>query len=349
MNNDSIHIDHNLLVLYLLDELSSEENQSVEAWINESDANSKAFSSLKKTWNETGKIEPVPVVVDLDEAWGKMKFLISKEDDILAPEPARKSISFISRKIFMYAAIAAMVILGVMSVVFTDWFKKSNDPIPFILESFAEVINDTLSDGSSIALNENSTLIFAESEDKKERQVELKGEAFFAVAADSSKPFVIDAGIGVIKVLGTQFNVRAYENSDLKVFVESGLVELSLLDSVGNPIKSLFLEAGEKGIISYEDRELYKSVDQRPDELFWANRKLIFRETELKKVFEILEYYYEFEIVVEHEAILNCLLSASFTDQDLPYIMEVIAASFELEIAQKDSTYQFIGKGCLDE
>ncbi len=348
MNIDPKHIDHDLLALYLLDEISSEGREAVESWINASGDNRALLDSLQRTWIESGKIEPAPVAVDVDLAWEKMAFRM-KEEIVEAPVSSRKEGRSFSRSKFIYFTVAALLILSVVSLVFTDWFKKTVEPIPDIFESYAEVIYDTLSDGSSIALNENSKLVFAESLDKKERQVELVGEAFFAVAADATKPFVINAGIGAIKVLGTQFNVKAYGNTDLEVLVESGLVELSLSDSLGNPIETILLEAGEKGIVSYENRRIYKSEEQTPDEVYWANRKLIFKETDLDKVFEILKEYYSFEVEVEHEEILNCLLSASFTNQELPHIMEVIAVSFELELSQEDSTYQFKGKGCLDE
>lgn len=349
MNIDTEHIDHNLLVLYLLDELSSEERELIEVWINASDDNRDDFNYLKKTWEETGNIEPAPVVVDVDLAWGKMKLLIDQEDDVHETVSQRKPYRIATRRSFLYAAIAALLILSVVSIVFTDWFKRSAEPFPFVYESFAEVMIDTLIDGSAIALNENSKLVYVEPTEKKERLVELEGEAFFAVMADSSKPFVINTSIGAVKVLGTKFNVKAYENSDLEVLVESGLVELSVMDSLGNQMETLLLEAGEKGIISYENRQIYKSEDYRPDELFWANRKLIFRETDLAKVFEVLKEYYSFEVEVEYDDILSCLLSASFTNEELPYIMEVIALSFELSMTQKDSTYQFNGKGCTDE
>ena len=342
MKIDPKHIDHNLLVLFLLDEVSSEERKAVEDWINASVNNKDYFSSLEKTWLETGNIEPAPVVVDIDSAWDKMKTLISQEDEIQHVVPQRKLNARTSRRAFMYAAIAAMLILSVASVVFTDWFKRSVEPLPFVFESFAEVLIDTLSDGSSIALNENTKLVFSEPTEDKERKVNLEGEAFFAVAADSSKPFVIEAGIGAIKVLGTKFNVKAYENSDLEVLVESGMVELSVRDSLGNPLETLLLEAGEKGIISHENKHIYKSEDLMPDELFWANRKLIFRETSLQKVLEVLQNYYSFEVEVENDEVMNCLLSASFTNQEIPHIMEVIAASFELSVSQENSTYQFI-------
>ena len=348
MNIDPKHIDHNLLVLFLLDEISSEERKEVEVWINSSEDNREIFDSLKKTWLQTGKIEPAPVVVDVDLAWGKMKSLIKEEEKIHEAVSQRESSRVISGRRFMYSAIAALLILSVVSVVFTDWFKKSAEPFPFVYESFAEVVIDTLNDGSYIALNENSKLEYAEPTDKLERQIKLEGEAFFAVAADTSKPFVIDAGIGMIKVLGTQFNVKAYENFDLEVLVESGLVELTVVDSLGNLLETLLLEAGEKGIVSYEKRQIFKSEDLSPDELFWADRKLIFRETDLAKVFEILKDYYKFEVEVDDD-IMSCLLSASFTNEELPHIMEVIAASFELGLTQQDSTYQFIGKGCIDE
>jgi transmembrane sensor len=349
MKIDPKNIDQNLLVMYLLDELSSENRALVEDWINGSDENSSQFKELETTWLETGKIDPVPVVVDVDLAWNNLKSRIRAEVSVpeLKTEPKVKV-----RKLKSYwwiVAAAALVILSTFTVVFSDWFKKSMNVNPVLIESFADVIQDTLNDGTIVTLNQGSKIAFVESVKKSERQVNLEGEAFFAVKPDTSRPFVINAGIGAIRVLGTEFNVKAYQGSDLEVFVESGLVQLAITDSLGTITESILLEAGEKGIISYASGRILKSGDQPPDELYWANRKLIFRDAELSKVFEVLSQYYDFEVKTEHAGILSCQLSASFTNTELPQIMEVIAISFQLELQSEDSTYSFNGKGCLDE
>ena len=346
---DPEHIDQNELILYLLGELSPEEQELVKAWIQADQENYAVFSSLEKTWNETGKVEPAPIVVDVNQAWGKLKGRIREEDTIpdFSAQTTPKTLSL--RRNLIYVAAAAVLIIGAVSIVFSDWFSKSVDPVPVVIESFAEVINNTLEDGSNVTLNKDSRLAYVEPEKVAERQVVLEGEAFFDVESDSSKPFVIDAGIGAIRVLGTEFNVKAYEGADLEVLVESGTVQLSLTDSLGVITDSLLLKAGDKGVISYTERRLYKIAGETPDELYWANRKLIFRNTELKKVFEILKQYYKFEVTLEHKEVLDCRLTASFTDTELSDIMEVIAVSFELTLESKDSTYTFNGKGCLDE
>lgn len=348
MNTDRNHIDHNLLVLYLLDEISTEGKVLVEKWIEASEANRAIFSGLEKTWNETGKLEPAPVVVDTDRAWEKMKARIQAQEIGPQAETSRTKVRSLRRKTVLYTAAAALLALSAATIFLTDWLRKDSGPVPVFYESIAEALTDTLSDGSGIILNAGSQLRYQEEEQKRERQVELKGEAFFAVKPDSTKPFVIDAGMGSIRVLGTEFNVKAYENSDLEVLVESGLVQLALLDENNEPIETLLLTSGEKGVISHTENRLYKTKNLQPDELFWANRKLIFRETQLAQVLDVLKNYYRFELKTSPE-ILECLLTASFTNQEIGTILEVIAASFELDLSLEEGHYQLTGKGCSDE
>ncbi|NJK98273.1 MAG: hypothetical protein HC905_28190, partial [Bacteroidales bacterium] len=70
----------------------------------------------------------------------------------------------------------------------------------------------TLADGTKVELNSGSSISYPSRFTGKQRQVELSGEAFFDVTADKKKPFVVKAGGISIRVLGTHFNVKAYEN-----------------------------------------------------------------------------------------------------------------------------------------
>lgn len=350
------HSDYNILVLYLLDELSPDEKQTVEDWISESEFNRRSFDSIKKVWEATGDVKPRPVSVDVDSAWVKMQQRMAAApepdfDTLPQPDVKQQAHSVKVRRMVTFLAAAAIVTLAAATFILTDWFRKAASPEMYLIETLAEVKKDTLQDGSSIIINEGSRMasFTYEEEGEEERLIELTGEAFFDVASDSTKAFIVKTQLGSVKVHGTRFNVRAFPGVDLEVTVEEGLVSLMKTDDMGHVVDELFLKAGDKGIISAATGNLYQAEEIAPDELYWANRKLIFQETELRQVFAILEIYYNFAFRVENPAILDCALTASFTNQELEIMLEIIAVTFELELNWEDSVYHFNGKGCLDD
>jgi ferric-dicitrate binding protein FerR (iron transport regulator) len=109
-------------------------------------------------------------------------------------------------------------------------------------QTFSNTAVDTLSDGSIITLNKNTVLSYPTAFKGKTRTVKLKGEAFFAVAHDTTKPFIVEVDGVSIKVVGTAFNVKNYDSSIL-VIVESGIVQVS------NSKQSVLLHKGEQVLI----------------------------------------------------------------------------------------------------
>ncbi len=361
MQYDPSHIDQRMLLLYLLDEISDQGRHDVEAWINYSADNEQTFRELERVWRETGQLNPVPVAVDIDRGWKRMMARMEGETRDERPETrderrvgAKRRSRFIGRARVKgrslrvwYGVAAAVLVLFVGSTLLRNWLRSDFEPL--VIESFAEVVFDTLGDGSAVALNSDTRILTPETFTDTARVVELDGEAFFSVEEDHSKPFVIQAKLGQIRVLGTEFNVKAYPNEDLEVVVESGLVELAVYDSLGQKTDAVLLADGEKGMISQRDQAVFKISDLEPDEVFWANRKLIFKQTALSKVFELLKKHYEFDFSVSQETILACLLSTSFTNESIEQIMAVIAASFELDLKQNGNRFELIGGGCEDE
>ena len=246
-------------------------------------------------------------------------------------------------------AAAAVLMLGLFTVVIARYLKDLSDSKPVIMAATTIVKQDTLSDGSTIVLNTNSTLTYPKNFAESNRLVELVGEAFFDVRSDSAKPFIIQAGTARIRVLGTSFHVRAYPGTDLKVYVESGRVELIYADSASHETTQRVLLPGEKGRINHATHTLTLSAEIDPDELFWVNRKLIFRQTNLEVVFDLLKTHYNARIIVKNEQILSCLLSATFNNEAIGQILEVIAASFELDIDKIGETFIITGNGCHHE
>lgn len=360
MKTGQTNIDQKLLVLYLLDEISQPGRARVEAWLSASEENRSEYESLRKTWEETGKIEPASVKFDTGRAWDRMSRRIVT--DIKAygrsgtvgatrGRPGQHAMRLRSKRSMMrfIPAAAAVVMLMAVSAVFIRFLQNRQEAGLMTLTSYSVPVQDTLTDGSTVVLNADTRLIVPKKFAKTSRAVKLRGEAFFQVEHDASRPFIIDAGIGQAKVLGTSFHVKAYPESDLEVYVESGMVELSAVDSVSRDTSKIVLKAGERGMIRIGSNSISKPNVIGPDELFWANKKLIFQETRLSLVFELLKKHYDADIDVKDPAILNCLLSATFTDEPIGQILEVVTASFDLKISRDRQKFIINGKGCGNE
>lgn len=350
MKRDQSNIDQKLLVLYLVDEISPEDRHKVEAWLKSSEANQTFFESLERTWTATGKIDPASVSFDTGRAWDKMQRRIYEEVQYTPSRSGDPRFTLLKRRtVRLFIAAAAVLMLGVVSVVFTRYLQNRSDGGTLTLASSAVPVQDTLSDGSTIVLNTDTRLKVPKKFAQNNRTVELSGEAFFQVQHDAGKPFIIHAGLGQIKVLGTSFQVKAYPGSDLEVYVESGRVELSTIDSIsGDPVKTV-LKAGERGMIRTGSNEITKPAEIGADELFWANKKLIFQETKLSLVFELLKKHYDAIIEIKDAAILNCLLTATFTDESIGQILEVVTVSFDLKLSRDEEKFIINGKGCGNE
>lgn len=372
MKKDLTHIDQKLLILYLLDEISQQGRAKVEAWLAESEENRAHFESFRKTWEAAATVEAVAVAFDTNRAWDKVSGRIGRSEDVkdvmgvtdvtggrdayLRPvSPNGKNVKRVMNfriggltQWFIWAA-AALLVLGIISVLFVRNLQTSQETGMVTLASVAAPVQDTLNDGTAVVLNGKTTLTVPKKFELHKRSVKLSGEAFFQVTHDSARPFVINAGIGQVKVLGTSFHVRAFPDADLEVYVESGRVELSATDSARSDSPKIVLKAGERGMIRMGTNSIVKPAEIGPDELFWANRKLIFQETKLSLVFDLLKKHYDADIEVKDTAILNCLLSATFTDEPVEQILEVVAASFELKVSREKEKFIVNGKGCTDE
>lgn len=330
MSTTSGHIGDDILALYLLGEATEPQRTMVENWLAESEDNQKHLDQLEWVWQESENTYPKQKV-DSKASWEKLNTRIEEFENVETSKSTNWKV-YISR-------IAAILFLSISMYQVFDYLNKPEQKIQ--IASF-EVIQDTLSDGSTIALNVNSELSYPDEFDKDKRRVKLKGEAFFQIEKDKTRPFVIESGIGNIKVLGTSFNVVAREDEDMIVQVKTGLVQLFTIEN--KDTTSLFLKAGETGLINYKTHQLFKKDQEEPDALFWLNKQLNFNKTPLAQVFQILEKNYGIQFVVPENIIKNCKLTAQFENDDIETVIHVISTSFSFKI-QKESINQIRVEG----
>ncbi len=335
---------------YLLNEADEQLVREIEHWLSLADENKALLNELEAAWLESGKLKVPPVVVDVDAAWNKLS---DKMD--LADKLSQKPIVHLdtergkSSKITLnFIRVAAVVVLAV------GLWSIRNALLKPELQMFASAENVEevgLSDGSIVSMNENTTMIVPRQFIGKTREVEMEGEAFFDITPDKEKPFIIRAEDAYIKVLGTSFNVKALDVSpQVEVYVEEGMVLLYTIEENTGDTASVLLSLGETGLYDKETREVKKVGETDIEVLYWLNKTLIFEETELWRVFEILELTFDVSITLQDSTVNNCRLNAKFLNERIDYILEVISITFGLEVEKDETTdiktYFIKGEGC---
>jgi len=231
----------NLIIRHFADQTSPEEEKVLLDWLKEDTKNQKLYREieviLKTSKNVLETYSP-----DTEKKWEELNQAIAKVPD---------STRIITMANTHWWKVAAGIILIVGLALFfrnQEAPNKENEPkLIASREVFAKdsVVSFYLPDSSKILLNLASKISFSD-EFLNNRTVNLSGEAFFEVKHDSLRPFIILTGNALIKVLGTSFNVRAYENENKsEVDVIEGTVEFHSKNQDGTD-QTTVVTKGEK-------------------------------------------------------------------------------------------------------
>lgn len=219
-----------------------------------------------------------------------------------------------------------------------------------------------LSDGSIVILKPQSKLYFAQNFNQEKREVFLEGEAFFKVAKNSQKPFLVYSNDIVTKVLGTSFTINANkETGSFEVAVKTGVVKVyeneALLKKT-KPTNTLILLPNQRAMYKIEDREFESSLVEAPEPLHFEEplkRKVEnfkyfdYSHENLKTIFDELSQAYEIEILVENDNLNHCLFSGDISSQDLYTKLKIICLATNSNFEIVGTKILIKGNGCNDE
>lgn len=222
----------------------------------------------------------------------------------------------VGRRFLYVASIAASVIIVFFSIQLL-WHTESAPPtLMEVHTSFGEKRRLTLPDGSRIALNSCTRLQYPVEFKGKQREVHLDGEAYFEIAPDKEKPFIVKSGAFDVQVLGTQFDVKSYsEDEQMVVEVKSGKVQVNLPEAV------IRLKRQEKIIFNPRSGEHGKKKGKE-NVANWVNGNLYFDRTPIRDVAHELERLFNCQIVFEEGQEFNNLISGEHDNQTLESILE---------------------------
>ncbi|MEX0770483.1 MAG: FecR domain-containing protein [Balneolaceae bacterium] len=196
--------------------------------------------------------------------------------------------------------------------------------------------NMVLSDGTNISFNADTRVELPETFDRDKREVFLhEGEAYFEVAADPDRPFLIHSRGAVIRVLGTSFSVRSYpEDKTLQVAVKEGTVTLAPVHDESN---KLTLTTRQLGLYSLADQRLStEEIEDMDLFLSWTEGVLKFKDTPLTEVARQLERRYNVEIEFGSPELKKLRLTAEFKSRSMNNVLNVLSASLGISYFEED-------------
>jgi len=263
------------------------------------------------------------MVFNTDKAWQKLharlhsEGLINHEASSARTRPIRS---------FMKIAAGFLLLIAAGSMLYFAMLRTPAAGLLTFSNLEEQTFVKTLDDGSVVYLACQSEISFLPGFSPHERRVILKGEAFFDVAHDPDQPFIVEAGNATIQVIGTSFNVKSFENMQVELFVEEGLVNVKAAGLKDDPVLVL---PGE--LLSISNAEMTKT---KPGELsltLWRQNRMHFKDETLANIVQVINRNYGSKLVLENDLVRQRRMTVTFYNNSVQGIVDLITLSMNLE------------------
>ena len=247
-------------------------------------------------------------------------------------------------KLFRYAAVFLVGILGWWTLYGTFSNEKS---VELLAESSDQIKMVYLEDGSKVQLRPYSKL-YSINSTANDQHVKLEGEAYFQVAKQNDGEFIVDAGDGQIRVLGTAFNVRSYAN-ETQVYLEEGRITLEVLSSSDSisTLPNKYLKPSllkpqssatiQRGIITIKEN------DSNASHVDWMESSLYVTGNPFKSLINELSHHFNIEVKITQPPAEN-FANGSLVLGDIEQTLTNFSLLFNGEFVKKSNReYEFVG------
>jgi len=241
------------------------------------------------------------------------------------------------------AAAAVLICVGLLVL----WMVPDPDPQREFATQNGERRRINLPDGSTVWLNGGSRMIFEVGFNVTHRRLSFRGEGYFEVVSNADLPFEIDAGEASLQVLGTSFNLRAYDGEDkLEAALITGALEVRIGEALGSLVR---LAPGEKvaiykpgtilpdearedtGVPVTDDLAAVRSTvkitegEEKANEVLWMVDKLVFDGDPLDMISSKLEKWYGKQVVIADSTMTDLRFSGIFKDMELDAVLKALS------------------------
>lgn len=335
-----------LIQRYISHRCSEEERAEVERWMDQHPDNRRMVEELQEIWDLSPEED---FSINVQEAWNTFRARKIKKETPgnVSYIPSGHSKGWVLTVFRVAAALLLVAFAGFFS---WQYLSKQDDSITQrsqfntmknIVTQKGEKAQITFSDGTVVTVNAASTLRFPKVFRGSERVVHLDGEAYFEVAPNKEKPFIVYTGKAKIKVLGTKFNVHAWnEDKVAEVGVREGKVAVNSLNEKHKG-DGILLRRGEYTTVS-DDRGV--AAAQKVDVnkyMLWLNGGMYFDNEPFADVVRKLERRFDIRITVADKQLLEVPFTGTFRQARLKEVLNVVSASMGIEYSRQDSLIQF--------
>jgi transmembrane sensor len=194
----------------------------------------------------------------------------------------------------------------------------------------------TLIDGTRVALGPLSSVKVVSGYGSTSREVEVRGDAWFDVVHDTSRPFTVRAGSATIVDVGTTFAVRSDDPAGVSVSVSEGAVSLREMNT---PVsQGVILKAGDNGLLQTDGSVIARRGSASEDDVAWMKGRLVFRDATITQVAASMRKWYGIELKVADEALNNRHLTATFAGESPERVLETIRLALGADIERHGDT-----------
>lgn len=319
--NNSQHME--AIARFLSGEMEEVERMAFEKSLNNNLDNQVLIEQMKRDWELMGQYKNNKEV-NTNRAWEKLHGRFQEEHLI----PQQKQIVMLPKRVkpmMQWAAIfVGIMVLG--SVMFYMNNQSSTGPmVTLTTTNDPTALIQTLKDGSTVYLAGNTSFSYPEKFSQEERKVELKGEAYFDIARNPDKPFVIETSSATVEVLGTAFNVKSSNSKGFELIVERGKVRVT---PKSGSEESFIVVAGEK--LSVIANHFVKTKSDDNSHLVWNNNRIRFKDEQLGNIVKVLNDKYNSNIVVKGGDLATRKLTVTFNNSTMDTMIEVICATLDI-------------------
>lgn len=321
----------NLLQKYIQNRCTEEELVVLFNWLKSSDSNEGFDYVSQVIWTQIVERDTPQEEKDLNRLSEEVDLLLQKiQSEKQRPAKKRK---LLQRTWLLRVAAVALLVITLGAAYLLNSSDQSSSTYKELITQIA-IKEYKLPDGTQVILNSGSKLIVPDDFNKKDRLIEIEGEAFFDVAPNPQKPFIIKDGNVQIKVLGTSFNFKGYKEDDfVRLAVSSGkvLVSVSDLDLQlrVNPLEHLS--------INKTDGTLTKDLFEENHYVSWTKGLLYFDNEPIKEVVKMINRKYDKKVVLQCE---DCkyMISGSHDNKSIEAVIESICFTTDLKSKTEGET-----------
>lgn len=326
-----------LIAKYLQGDLTLGEQHELSQWLQSDEKNVETLKRIHAYWHHHKDS------LDTEELEVRMRL-----HNMMQQETGKPTGRYKTKRGMLYGVAASFII--VCSLVFGLYqYKSASKAQPqqlatTLIEKVSlpgQKITTVLPDGSRVRLNADSKLIVPASFEGQTREVTLIGEAFFDVAHDESRPFLIHTGDVFTKVLGTSFNVRAYpDEKNIQVVVESGKVSVVSTNDIHQSGEA-FLSPLEM-VTYYQSGKVVKGkVDDPAYYLSWKENVIYLHNAKWDEIETTLERWYGKKISVSGKPGVEKGYTSTFEGLSLESVLDRMSYSlnFEYEFGSEEDVF----------